>query len=250
MSNPVPFHYGTAEVRVVQVDGEHWWVAADVARVLGYTATAAMTRSLDDDEKGVRILHTPGGEQEMTVISESGLYSTILRSRVERAADFRRWVTREVLPEIRRTGGYSPTPALSEDEIVHQALQITARKVKELEAQVVQLAPKASAYERFLDGDGSYSVGAAAKIVGRSQNKLYSDLRAAGILISKGHMRNTPYQRYMHHFEVKGYDYERTDGTFGTSYTTRVRPSGLLFIARKLGLEGLLPIDDLAKAVS
>lgn len=132
---------------------------------------------------------------------------------------------------------------LTEDEIVHRALQITSRKVKELEATVADMAPKVDAYERFIDGDGTYAIGAAAKILGRSQNRLFSDLRNAGVLISKGSMRNTPYQRYMHHFEVKAHDFERSDGSTGTSYTTRVQPSGLAFIARKLGLSAVLDLE-------
>lgn len=250
MSTLVPFQYGAAEVRVVQVDGEPWFVLADLARVLEITSVSRLAARLDEGVRQTHTLLTPGGPQSMTIVSEAGMYEVVIRSDKPEAAPFRRWVTGEVLPQIRRTGGYNERPALTDDEIVHQALQITARKVKELEARVVEMAPKANAYERFLDGDGSYSIGAAAKILGRSQNKLFHDLRAAGILISKGAMRNTPYQRYMHHFEVKCHDYERSDGTFGTSYTTRVRPSGLHFIGRKLGLEGLLALDDLAQAVA
>lgn len=132
---------------------------------------------------------------------------------------------------------------LSEDEIVHRALQITARKIKELESKIADDAPKVDAYDRFIDADGTYSVGAVAKILGRSQNKLFTDLRSNGILIAKGAMRNTPYQRYMHHFAVKATEFERSDGTFGTSYTPRVQPSGIAFIARKLGLEALMQMD-------
>ena len=99
-----------------------------------------------------------------------------------------------------------------------------------------ELEPKAANYDRFLSGDGTYSIGAVAKILGRSQNKLFDELRNAGILIAKGAMRNTPYQKYMHHFTVRAHDYMRSDGTVGTSYTTKVQPSGLAFIQAKLGI--------------
>lgn len=128
------------------------------------------------------------------------------------------------------------TPALTEDEIVHQALAITSRKVKELEARNEELEPKATAYDTFIGSDGTYSVGNVAKMLGVSQNKLFDLLRNSGIMIAKGAMRNTPYQRYMHHFTVKASNYERSNGERGTSYTTRVQPSGIDFIARKLGL--------------
>lgn len=101
-----PFDFQGRQVRTVLVDGELWFVGADVARVLGYSATAAMTRSIEDDERGVQTLHTPSGDQDMTVVNEPGLYSAILRSRVPQAKAFKRWVTHEVLPRIRRTGQY------------------------------------------------------------------------------------------------------------------------------------------------
>lgn len=108
---------------------------------------------------------------------------------------------------------------------------------KQLEEQASELAPKAQAYDAFIEAEGTYSVGSVAKMFGLSQNKLFQMLRNAGILIPKGHMRNTPYQRYMKYFEVKAYAYQRGNGTDGVSYTTRVQPSGIDFIHTKLGLE-------------
>lgn len=104
-------------------------------------------------------------------------------------------------------------------------------------AELEVAAPKVQAYDQFLDADGTYSVGNVAKMLGRSQNKLFADLRNNGIFIAKGAMANTPYQQYMHHFAVKAYTYTRADGTEGTSYTTRVQPSGLDFIQKKLQLK-------------
>ncbi|MEM9424798.1 MAG: Bro-N domain-containing protein, partial [Spirochaetota bacterium] len=98
--------FGPQEVRELEKDGEPWFVAKDVAEILGYSDTQAMTRSLDEDEKGVQTLHTLGGNQELTLISESGLYSAILRSTKPEAKAFKRWVTHEVLPSIRREGRY------------------------------------------------------------------------------------------------------------------------------------------------
>lgn len=83
-------------------DGEPWFVASDVAGILGYRMASDMTRRLDPDEKGTRSVRTPGGIQEVSVINESGLYSAILGSKVEGAKAFKRWVTSEVLPSIRK----------------------------------------------------------------------------------------------------------------------------------------------------
>lgn len=102
----IPFRFETREVRTMLIDDQPWFVAADVAASLGYPAAPQMTRNLDDDEKGMQNVHTLGGEQEMLVINESGLYSAILRSRKTEAKRFKKWVTAEVLPAIRRTGRY------------------------------------------------------------------------------------------------------------------------------------------------
>ncbi|MCG9076341.1 BRO-N domain-containing protein [Laribacter hongkongensis] len=104
----IPFDFEGRPVRVVtDAQGEPWFVAADVAQSLEYRMASDMTRSLDDDEKGTQIVRTPSGNQEMLVINESGLYSAILKSRKPEAKRFKRWVTHEVLPAIRKTGAYA-----------------------------------------------------------------------------------------------------------------------------------------------
>lgn len=103
----MPFEYSGREVRTVpDGDGEAEFVASDVAAILGYRDAANLTRNLDEDEKGTQIVSTPGGDQELSVITESGLYHAIFVSRKPEAQAFRRWVTSEVLPSIRRTGRY------------------------------------------------------------------------------------------------------------------------------------------------
>ena len=110
MSAIVPFDFQGSLVRVVSREGEPWFVASDVARLLGYRDANKATRLLDDDERGTRIVGTPYGDQEMSVINESGLFAIVLRSRRPEAKTFRRWVTSEVLPAIRRTGRYEARP--------------------------------------------------------------------------------------------------------------------------------------------
>lgn len=105
MNDVQVFAFGNNLVRTVQKGGEPWWIARDVCAVLGLDVNHG-ARSLDDDEKGLQIVETPGGPQEVTVISEPGLYSLILRSRKPEARQFRRWITHEVIPAIRRTGAY------------------------------------------------------------------------------------------------------------------------------------------------
>ena len=128
------------------------------------------------------------------------------------------------------------TQPLDEIEVAERYLAELKRN-RELEAQAQIDAPKAEAYDSFMDSDGTYSVGSVAKMLGTSQNKLFTELRNHGVFIGKGHMRNTPYQQYMHHFTVKAYSYTRSDGNEGTSYTTRVQPSGVDFIRKKLDVK-------------
>lgn len=108
-SQPV-FSFGEHKVRVVVRDGEPWFVAVDVALTLGYRNAPDAARHLDDDEKGTQIVRTPGGDQKVTVINESGLYALVLRSRKPEARKFAKWVTSEVLPAIRKTGVYVGKP--------------------------------------------------------------------------------------------------------------------------------------------
>ncbi len=106
---PAEFTFNNAAIRAVNKDGEIWFVASDVAAVLDYRNAPDMTRLLDDDEKGTHFVRTLGGKQEVTVINESGIYHAVLKSRKPEAKAFRKWVTKEVLPAIRRTGSYSLT---------------------------------------------------------------------------------------------------------------------------------------------
>ena len=122
-SAPVVFHFSdTYQIRVITIDGNPWFVASDVAKALDYLKASDMSRFLDDDEKGTHNLRTLGGTQELQVINESGLYSAILKSRKPEAKKFKKWVTSEVLPSIRRTGQYTaPKPTGPSEESISPA---------------------------------------------------------------------------------------------------------------------------------
>jgi prophage antirepressor-like protein len=121
----VPFRFESHEVRTLIIDGNPWFIAKDICNVLGIGTE--QTRRLDDDEKGLRKVQTPGGEQEMLIINESGLYTLILRSNKPAAKPFRKWVTAEVLPAIRKTGCYrQPGP----DPDKPETLLIVAREFR------------------------------------------------------------------------------------------------------------------------
>ena len=101
------FNFNKQSIQIVVKQYEPWFVASDVAKVLGYRNASDAARLLDDDEKGTHNLRTLGGEQKVIIVNESGLYALVLKSRKPEAKPFRRWVTSEVLPTIRKTGGYS-----------------------------------------------------------------------------------------------------------------------------------------------
>ena len=100
------FDFNKHTVRVIMQGNEPWWVAKDVCDVLGLTNSRMALEALDEDEKGVSKVYTLGGEQDMNIISESGLYTLIMRSNKPAAKQFKRWVTHDVLPSIRKTGSY------------------------------------------------------------------------------------------------------------------------------------------------
>jgi len=106
MNALISYQFDDEPIRIVMVAGDPWFVANDLAKALGYALAPHMVRMLDDDEKGIHIVDTLGGHQEMNIISESGMYAAVLKSRRPEAKRFRKWVTSEVLPALRKTGSY------------------------------------------------------------------------------------------------------------------------------------------------
>lgn len=139
------------QVRIVEIDGEPWFVAADVCAALDIDRT--QTRRLDSDEKGVYSIQTPGGEQQMTVVDESGLYALVLKSRKPDAKRFRKWLTSEVVPSIRKNGIYlNPNAPIDPRFLRKMADELEARdkQIAALTARVDELQPKADYAESIL----------------------------------------------------------------------------------------------------
>lgn len=242
----MPFIYNDQPVRTVVIDGEPWFVLSDLCAVLGLarSASAVSERLADEVRQTYPILDSLGRTQNATIVSEPGMYEVVIRSDKPEAVAFRRWITSDVLPTIRKTGGYGRQidgASITRLELIEIARNAETERLA-LEAENKELSPKAEAYEAFMDSTGFYSVGSVAKMLGRSQNWLFRELRNKGVLIAKGAMRNTPYQQYMHHFVVKAHDFERSNGDIGSSYTTYVQPTGIDFIRRKLGLPTIDPV--------
>ena len=142
---------------------------------------------------------------------------------------------RQYFIEVEKQHRANINTPMSRMELLQIAMQAEQERLA-LEAKTRELEPKAEAYDTFLDSTGVYNVGTVAKMFGKGQNWLFRELRNCGVFIAKGAMRNTPYQQYMHHFEVRASSFERSNGERQTTYTTYVQPSGVNFIGRKLGL--------------
>lgn len=223
------------EVRTVVIENEPWFVAKDVALALGYTNPRdAVINHVFDDDKGVEKLDTLGGAQNLTVINESGLYSLIFNSRLESAKKFKHWVTSEVLPSIRKTGGYV-APRTYAEALRAYADEVEQREKLEKERQ--ELLPKAEFFDAVTDSKTAISIGETAKVLdaGIGQNKLFAFLRDNNILKSD----NTPYQRYidMGYFRVVEQKYE-VHGEIKISIKTLVFQKGIDFIRRLLNKKG------------
>ncbi|MGP5162596.1 phage antirepressor [Arthrobacter rhombi] len=226
------FEFDGIMVRTIDVDGQPWFVSRDVCTILGLANVAQALVALDEDQKGVITNDTLGGAQQMSIISESGMYQLVLRSRKPEAKPFRRWVTDEVLPTIRRTGSYTTNQTIQATgpDLLALAVLEAQRMIEEKDEQLAIAGPKAEAFDELMDADGLYSMEAAAKALGYGRNILFRQLRRLGVLQGN----NLPYQKVMHHFEIKVGTYTNRNGETHPTYTTWVKPSGLQYLRKKL----------------
>lgn len=148
------------QVRAVTIDGEPWFVGKDVAERLGYTNPQKAIRDhVDDEDKGVNEMFTPGGKQQVPIINESGLYSLVLSSKLPTAKAFKRWITSEVIPSIRKNGGYiNGQEQLSPEELMARALVVAQQTLADRERRISELTvtnqimqPKAEYFDQIVD---------------------------------------------------------------------------------------------------
>ena len=238
------FSYEGNEVRTIQRNGEPWWVLKDVCDVLGLSNPSIVADRLDEDERQkVDPKHYLGSQSNVpiTIISESGLYNVILLSRKPEAKKFKRWVTHEVLPQIRKHGAYVTTSKLEEimndpDSWIMLLTTLKAeRQAKEqLQLQAAENKPKVIFADAVSVSEGTILIGELAKIlkgngVDIGQNRLFERLRQDGYLIKrKGTDYNAPTQRAMELglFKVKETAITHSDGHVTISKTTKVTGKG------------------------
>ncbi len=235
-------------VRAVRIDNEPYFVGKDVAEILGYSnPRKAMIDHVDAEDKGVTKCDTLGGTQEMTIINESGLYSLILSSKLPKAKEFKRWVTSEVLPTIRKTGGYVNNTAQFVDSYFGQlnleqkhALTLMFDESKRMSEQLKEQAPKVLFANAVETAHTSILIGDLAKIIKQNgvdigQKRLFEWMRQNGYLIKGGSSKNMPTQRSMDQelFEVKETTINNPDGSVRVTKTTKVTGKGQTYFINK-----------------
>ena len=231
------------QVRTIQLNNEAYFVGKDVAEALGYAEPrSAVSKKVANEDKGVAKIETPSGIQEMTVINESGLYALIFGSKLESAKRFKHWVTSEVLPSIRKTGGYiAGQEAMSDAELMAKALLVAQKQIEERNAQIERMTPKALFADAVTSSKSSILVGDLAKLIKQNgvdigQKRLFQWLRENGYLIRQnGASWNMPTQRSMEQglFEIKETTITHADGHISISKTVKVTGKGQVYFVNK-----------------
>lgn len=251
-------------IRTLEINGEPWFVGKDVAEVLGYSDTSKAIRvHVDEEDKQLFKVDEKAtlktSNYGIYIINESGLYSLILSSKLPKAKEFKRWVTSEVLPTIRKHGAYMTADTLeaailNPDYLIQilTALKGEQEKRKALEAetavqkqQIAELQPKASYYDVVLNCKDLLSVTEIAKDYGKSGTWLNKKLHELGVQFKQGKIWLL-YQKYAEkgYTSTKTHTYPADDGEVHTKVHTYWTQKGRLFIYEQLKGEGILPLIE------
>lgn len=243
------------QLRTVERDGEFWFVGKDVALALGYSNPRdALAKRVDDEDKGVAICDTLGGVQDLTIINESGLYSLVMSSKLDSAKRFKRWVTNEVLPSIRKHGAYM-TPEtlqaaiLNPDTVIQLCQQLKAEQAKsaQLVAENNALKPAADYAKQVCIGENCRTTTTLAKDYGMSAEKMNELLHELGIQYKTSDKQWVLYSKYCgkgYTKNRKGKPFKHSNGRVETPNTTVWTELGQRFIYDKLKAVGKLPSSE------
>lgn len=226
------------EIRTVVVNEEPMFCLTDICKALEMSNPTMVAQRLDDDERTKLDL---GRQGETNFITESGLYAVILRSDKPNAKKFRKWVTSEVLPSIRKNGGYiAGQENMTDDELMAKALMVAQNKIAERDKQIERMKPKEIFADAVSASETSILVGDLAKLISQNgykigQKRLFEWLRTNNFLIKCGSSRNTPQQRFVEQglFEVKESNIQNPDGSVRITRTTKVTGKGQIYFVNK-----------------
>lgn len=252
-----PFQFDAHQVRVIMdLEGNPWWVLMDVCQAIEISSHRTALTRLDPQDVGkTDVLDDHGSRQQTNIVNESGLYDLIFVSRKPAAKRFKRWVTKEVLPEIRQTGSYGlvkmdlPT-ALENYAKALREKDAASKRAIEAESYAAELQPRAIEYDRYMDAKGLCDLGALSQALGGGRSRLIDRLRELGILVSKRACQDgvRPMQRFAEQgwFEVK-----LEDTPVGPKYATYATPKGTSGVFQSLVKHGIgerrwgaLPTED------
>jgi len=239
------------EIRTTIINNEPWFVASDICKALEIGNTSQALTRLEDDEKCTTIILNEGaasGKSSMSFINECGLYSLILSSRKPSARQFKRWITHEVIPSIRKNGGYiAGQETLSDDELLEKAVLVAQRKIAERDkiiaeqqAKIEQDKPKTIFADAVSTSRTSILVGDLAKLICQNgvqigQKRLFEWLRNNGYLMRFGTSKNMPKQRYLEQglFEIRESSVQNPDGSVRVTRTPKVTGKGQVYFVNK-----------------
>lgn len=227
------------KVRTIEIDGKPYFVANDVARALGYTNPSKATNDHCKNAVMSRGNDSLGREQEFKFIPEGDIYRLIIRSNLPAAERFERWIFDDVIPSIRKNGGYIANQEnLTPEQIVANALVVAQKIISDRDKQIQELKPKAEFFDAVTDSKDAIPMADVAKVLdmGIGRNKLFEFLRSRNILMSD----NRPYQKYVDagYFRVVEQKYDKGYGEIGINIKTLVFQKGIDYIRRKLKESG------------
>lgn len=247
-------------IRATSINGEPWLAGRDAAEILGYGDGNASSKSManaikdhveEEDKRLIPFSELKGlqngdlknfSHYGAIFINESGLYSLIFGSKLPRAKEFKRWVTSEVVPSIRKNGGYiAGQEALTDDQLLEKALLVAKRHIEERDKRIAQMRPKEIFADAVSASDNTILIGDLAKLIKQNgkdigQNRLFQWLRDQGYLIKCGSNKNMPTQKAMDLglFEVKERTINNPDGSIRITRTTKVTGKGQVYFINKL----------------
>ena len=233
------------KVRTTEIEGVIYFIGSDIAAALGY---ANPQKAIRDHCKGVNETFYPskGGMQKTKFIPESDVYRLIIKSKLPNAERFEKWIMEEVLPSIRKTGGYiAGQETMTDSELIAKALLVAQRQLEERNKQIEQMQPKAIFADAVAASKTSILIGDLAKLICQNgvqigQKRLFDYLRENGFLIKTGSSKNMPTQRYVEQglFEIKESNVQNPDGSIRITKTTKVTGKGQVYFVNKF-LQGV-----------
>lgn len=235
------------QIRVIEQNGEPWFVAKDVCSILEIKNSRDAMSRLEDDEKGVVLTDTLGGNQEVSTVNEYGLYSLVIGSRKPEAKQFKRWITHDVIPAIRKHGGYLTEDKMAEallnpDTIIQLATNLKEEQAKRRQAErlIEEQKPKVLFADAVSTSKQSCLIGELAKVLKQNgvdigQNRLFEILRNNGYLGKSGERRNLPTQYSMELglMEIKKTTINNPDGSVRVTSTPKITGKGQQYFINK-----------------